>query len=254
MWKIVSLLFICLFLFAAHSDGDSSTPVSLWQTDQLFIQGVLPQEWRSLSLEEVDVLNSAIPDEIKHQSGIIVSSYQLFTESTGRDLSHNPQIVVFLKTDEHVNQEKIEKTYTWLGKNKNLLSGMLADKVDQASIQNIEYKQKLPAILFQNSLLLNDRYFTGLSSIIFLKNSILTIVCLAEEKEFAEYEPAFRSFLGSIFIPPLLQHDTVISTQSSTLLTEIFALLDRKWQPLLGMFLIVAIYGWVFRMGRETRI
>ena len=205
-------------------------------------------------MEELNVLNSAIPEDITHQSGIIVSSYQFVDESTGRDLSHNPQIVVFLKTDEHVNEEKIQKTYAWLEKNKNLLLGMLSDKVDQANIQNIEYKQKLPAILFQNSLLLNDHYFTGLSSIIFLKNSILTIVCLSDEKEFTEFEPVFRSFLESVVIPPQLQHDTVTSGKSITLLAEIFALLDRKWQPLLGAFLLVAIYGWVFRMGREKGI
>jgi hypothetical protein len=254
MWKIISSLFICLFLFASHSDGDSSTPVFLWQTDQLVIQGVLPQEWRSLSPKEVVVLNSAIPEDIKHQSGKIVSSYYFFSESSGMDLPHNPQIVVFLKSDEHVNQEMIQKTYAWLETNKNLLLGMLSEKVDQASIQNIEYKQKLPAILFQNSLLLNDRYFTGLSSIIFLKNNILTIVCLADEKEFTEYEPVFRSFLESVVIPPPLQHETVISGQSITSFTEIFALLDGKWQPLLGMFLIVAIYGWVFLTGRRKRV
>jgi len=254
MWKIVSSLFIFLILFAAHSEGNSSTPVYLWQTDQFVIQGVLPQEWRPLSLEELNILNSTIPEDITHQSGKIVSSYQFFSESMKEDSSSNPQIVVFLKTDEHVTQEMIQKTYEWLEKNKNLLSGMLSEKVDQASIQNIEYKQKLPAILFQNSLLLNDRYFTGLSSIIFLKNSILTIVCLAEEKEFTEYESVFRSFLESLVIPPPLQHDTVISSQASTLFTEIFSLLDRKWQPLLGAFLIAGIYGWVIRMGREKRI
>ena len=199
-------------------------------------------------------MNSTIPGDITHQSGKIVSSYQFFPEPMKESSSNNPQIVVFLKTDEHVNQEMIQKTYSWLEKNKNLLSGMLSDKVDQASIQNIEYRQKIPAILFQNNLRLADRYFTGLSSIIFLNNSILTIVCLADEKEFIEYSPVYRAFLESVVIPPGLQHDTVISAQSSTLLTEIFALLDRKWQPLLGVFLIAGIYGWVLRMGREKRI
>jgi len=254
MLRIISSLFICLLLLASHSEGRSPTLVYLWQTDQLIIQGVLPQEWRRLSPEEVDTLNLTIPEDITHQSGKIVSSYQFFSESTRKDSSHNPQIVVFLKTDERVNQEMIQKTYAWLEKNKNLLSGMLSDKVEQASIQNIEYKQKLPAILFQNRLLITDRYFTGLSSIIFLNNSLLTIICLAEEKKFTEYEPVFRSFLESVVIPSQLQHDTVTSGQSITLLAEIFALLDRKWQPLLGAFLIVAIYGWVFRVGREKRI
>jgi hypothetical protein len=250
MWKIISSMIICLFLFSSHSEGSNSTPVYLWQSDQSFIQGVLPQEWRSLSPEEIDVLNSAIPEDIMNQSGEIVSSFKFEPENISYQFSsNNPQIIVFLKTDEYVNQEMIHKTYTWLVRNKKLLSGMLSDKLDRLSIQDIEYKQKLPAILFQNSFLVNDLQTTGLSS-----NSILSVVCLADEKEFAEYEPIFRTFLESVVIPPRLQHDTVISAQSTTLLAEIFALLDKKWQPFLGAFLIVGIYGWVFRRGQEKRV
>ena len=254
MWKIISSLIICLILFAAHSAGSNTTPVSLWRSDQLVIQGVLPQGWESLSPEEIDVLDASIPEDIIHQSGKIVSSFKFISGSAREDFSINPQIIVFLKTDEYADEEMIQQTYAWLEKNKNLLSGMLSDKVTRASIQDIQYKQKFPAILFQNSLLVNDRHLTGLTSLIFMKNSILNIVCLAEEKQFAEYEPVFRSFLESVAIPPLLQHDTVITDHSTTLLTEIFAFLDRKWQPFLGAFLIVGIYGWVFRTGRDKRV
>jgi hypothetical protein len=128
------------------------------------------------------------------------------------------------------------------------------NKVDKVGIQKIEYIQKLPAILFQNPLTVNEDLFTGLSTILFLKNSILNIVCLAEEKKFAEYEPIFRSFIESVVIPPALQHDTVIEKQSVTFLTEVSALLERKWQPFLGVFLIIGIYGWVFLTGKEKRI
>jgi hypothetical protein len=69
-----------------------------------------------------------------------------------------------------------------------------------------------------------------------------------------DYEKVRATLLESVAIPPLLQHDTVITDHSTTLLTEIFALLDRKWQPFLGAFLIVGIYGWVFRTGREKRV
>ena len=254
MWKIISSLIICLILFAAHSAGSNTTPVSLWQSDQLVIQGVLPQEWESLSPQEIDTLNFTIPEGTSKQSGNIVSSFKFISGSAREDFSINPQIIVFLKADEYVDEEMIQQTYAWLEKNKNLLSGMLSDKVTRVSIQDIQYKQKFPAILFQNSLLVNDRHLTGLTSIIFMKNSILNIVCLAEEKEYTEYEPVFRSFLESVAIPPQLQHDTVITDHSTTLLTEIFALLDRKWQPFLGAFLIVGIYGWVFRTGREKRV
>ena len=148
----------------------------------------------------------------------------------------------------------IQKTYTWLSKNEILLTGLLSEKAGQVGIQNIEYIQKFPAILFQNNLTVNDHLFTGLSAIVFLKKSILNVVCLTDEKEFARHESAFRSFIESIIIPPALRHDTVIDKQSTTFLTDFFALLDRKWQPFLGVFLIIGIYGWVFLTGKEKRI
>jgi len=253
MKKILFSLFVCLFLFSSHAEGSSSKTVSLWQSDQLVIQSILSEEWRAFSSEELETLVSAIPENIIQQSGEMVAGFQ-FVPVKKTNTSHNQQILVFVKTDEYVSQEMIQKTYAWLGKNENLLTGMLSDKVGNVAIQNIEYIQRLPAILFQNSLPVNDDLFTGLSSIIFLRKSILNIVCLAEEKEFAGYEPVFRSFIESVIIPPALQHETVIERQSTTFLTEVSALLERKWQPFLGVFLIIGIYGWVFLAGKEKRV
>jgi hypothetical protein len=254
MRKIIFSLFVCLFLFGSHAEGSSSNNVSLWKSDQHVIQSILAEEWRPFSSEELDTLISSVPDNVVQQSGKIVASFQFEPDKKEDTSSHNPQIIVFVKTDEFVNQEMIQKTYVWLNKNENLLAGMNSDKVDKVGIQNIEYIQKLPAILFQNHLTVNEDLFTGLSTILFLKNSILNIVCLAEEKKFAEYEPIFRSFVESVVIPPALQHDTVIEKQSATFLTEVSALLERKWQPFLGVFLIIGIYGWVFLTGKEKRI
>ena len=254
MRKIFFSLFVCLFLFASHAEESRSATVNLWQSEQHIIQGILSEEWRPLAAAELDTLIAAIPERVIQQSGKIVSSFQFVPEKERDKSSYNPQIIVFAKTDEYVNQDMIQKTYAWLGKNENLLTGMLSDKVDKVGIQNIEYIQKLPAILFQNSLPANDRLLTGLSSIVFLKSSILNIVCLAEEKEFTGYENAFRSFIESIIIPPPLQHDTVTDSQSTTFLREFSALLDRKWQPFLGVFLIIGIYGWVFLTGKEKRV
>jgi len=254
MWKIFFALFICIFISPFHSAGNSLVPINLWQSDQHVIQGFLSQEWEPLSPEEIDSLSSTIPNRTSQQSGEIVSSFKFFSESKRNDSTRNPQVIVFLKKDEYVDEEMIQKTYEWLEKNKNLLSGMLADRVERASVQDIEYKQKLPGILFQNSILVNGQQFTGLSLILFLKSSILNIVCLAEEAEFGEYAPIFRTFLESVVIPPVLQHATVKKNHPTTLLTEIFAFLERKWQLFLGIFLILLIYGWVFQKGREKSI
>jgi len=145
----------------------------------------------------------------------------------------------------------IQKTYAWFEKNKNLLAGMLADKLEKASIQDIEYRQNLPAILFQSKLAANDMFFTGLSTIIFLKKGMLNIVCITEEDQFAKYDSVFRSFIGSISIPHALQHDTVVESPAVVRVREIFDLLDRKWQPLLGVLLILGVYGSVFRPNKE---
>ena len=253
MRGIIFLLFVSLFLFASHAEGSRSNTVTLWQSDQHVIQSILAEEWRSLSSEELDALMSTVPESTIQQSGKIVASFQ-FEPEKKTNTSRNPQIIVFVKTDEFVNQEMIQKTYVWLNKNENLLAGMHSDKVGKVGIQNIEYIQKLPAILFQNNLTVNDHLFTGMSTILFLKKSIINIVCLAEEKEFAGYEPVFRSFAESVIIPPPLRHDTVIEKQSTSFLTEVSALLERKWQPFLGVFLIIGIYGWVFLAGREKGV
>ena len=122
----------------------------------------------------------------------------------------------------------------------------------EADIQDIEYKQKLPAILFQNNLSVNDQHFTEQSIILFLKNSILNIVCIAEKNQFARYETVFRTFIESISIPPALSHESVVEEPAAVSgLREIILLLNRNWQPLLGIFLIIGVYGWVFRTGRE---
>ena len=253
MRKIFFSLFACLFMFVPYVEGSSSNSVTLWQSDQHVVQSVLPEEWRSFSSEELDALISNVPESVAQQSGKIVASFQLNPENKTNS-SHKPQIIVFVKTDEIVNQEMIQKTYVWLNKNENLLTDMHSDKVDKVGIQNIEYIQKLPAILFQNHLTINDDIFTGLSTILFLKKSILNIVCLAEKKEFARYEPVFRSFIESVVIPAALQHDTVIEKQTTTFLTEVSSLLERKWQPFLGVFLIIGIYGWVYLTGKEMRV
>jgi hypothetical protein len=254
MRKMIFSLFVCLFLFGSHAEGSKSTTVTLWQSDQHVIQSILAEEWHSLSSEELDALMSTVPESVAQQSGKIVASFQFETDEKRDNTSRNPQIIVFVKTDEFVNQDMIQKTYVWLNKNENLLTGMHSDKVGKVGIQNIEYIQKLPAILFQNNLTVNDHLFTGMSTIVFLKSSILNIVCLAEEKEFTGYENAFRSFIESIIIPLPLQHDTVIASQSTTFLREFSVLLDRKWQTFLGLFLIIGIYGWVFLTGKEKRV
>jgi len=252
MGKIIFLLFLSIFLFVSHSEGGKSSPISLWQSDQFVIQGVLPEDWRTLSSEELDAIISVIPGDITQQSGEIVTGFQFVPEKNSDISTHNPRIIIFAKTDEYVNQEMIQKTYAWFEKNKNLLAGMLSDKVDKASIQNIEYRQNLPAILFQNNLAVNDQHFTELSIILFLKNSILNIVCIAEENQFAGYETVFRSFIESIIIPPALRHETALERPAVTSrFTGIFALLSRKWQPFLGVLLIIGIYGWAFRTGKE---
>jgi len=254
MWKIIFSLFICLFFSASHAEGSRPYTVDLWQSDELVIQSVLSEEWRAFSAEELDSLRSGIDESITHQSGKIVAGFQFEPDTKKNNTCNNTKIIVFVKTDVEVDQDMIQKTFVWLNKNETLLSGLLPDKVDRAGIQNIEYRQKLPAILFQQSLAIDDHPFTGVSSIVFLKNSILNIVCLSEEKEFAKNEGIFRSFIDSVTIPPELQHYTVIESQSTTLLTEILALLERKWQSFLGVFLIVGIYGWVFITGKEKRV
>ncbi len=241
-------------MFVSYAEASKSNPVFLWQSDQHVIQSILAEEWLSFSSEELDALISTIPESVIQQSGKIVAGFKFMSEINRDDLSLNPQILVFAKNEEDVNQDMIQKTYAWLKKNENLLTGVLSDKVGKVSIQNIEYNQKLPAILFQNSIPVNGHHFIGLSSIVFLKKNILNLVCLAEEKEFAGYEPAFRSFIESVIIPPALQHETVIDRQSTTLLREIFALLGRKWQPYLGVFIIIGIYGWVFLTSKEKRV
>ena len=252
MGKIIFSLFISLLLFVSPSEGSEPTQVPLWQSDQFVIRGILPADWRTLSSEELDTIISVIPGNITQQSGEIVTGFQFVPEKKSDISSHNPRIVIFAKTDEYVNQEMIQKTYAWFEKNKNLLAGMLSDKVDKANIQNIEYRQNLPAILFQNNLVVNNQNFTELSIILFLKNTILNIVCITEENQFAGYETVFRSFIESITIPPALRHETALESPAATSrLTEILALLSKKWQSFLGVLLIIGVYGWVFRTGKE---
>lgn len=255
MGKVIFSLVICLFLFVEHSEGSRPTTVSLWQSDQLVVQGILPVEWSPLSSEELDALISTTPESVTQQSGKIVAGFQCVLGEKRDNFSQNPHIIIFAKTDEHVNQDMIQKTYAWLKKNNDLLAGMVPDRVNKMSIQNIEYKQELPAILFQNSLSVGDNVFTGLSAIVFLKKSYLNIVCLAEENTFAGYETVFRSFIESVSIPPALQHDTVIESQSNTFMSsEISAWVRRQWQPLLGVFLILGVYARVFRPGKDERV
>ncbi|MFC1844723.1 hypothetical protein ACFLZ5_08045 [Thermodesulfobacteriota bacterium] len=254
MGKIIFSLLICLFFFTSHAEGSSLHKVDLWQSDELVIQSVLSEEWLPFSAEELDTLRSGIDESITRQSGKIVAGFQFEPDTKNNNSSHNTRIIVFVKTAVDVNQDMIQKTFVWLNKNETLLSGMLPDKVGRVGIQNIEYIQKLPAILFQQNLAVNNHPFTGLSSIVFLKNSILNIVCLSEEKEFAGHEGIFRSFIDSVTIPSELQHFTVLETQPTSLLSEILALLERKWHSFVGVFLIVGIYGWVFLTGREKRV
>ena len=254
MGKITFSFFICVFFFASHAEGSRPYTVDLWQSGQHAIQSILSEEWHPFSAEELDTLRSGIHESITRQSGKIVAGFQFEPAAKKNNSNNTPRIIIFVKTDVNVDQNMMQKTFVWLNKNKDLLSGMLPDKVGRVGIQNIEYRQKLPAILFQQSLAVNNHPFTGLSSIVFLKNSILNIVCLAEENEFAEHEGIFRSFIDSVTIPPESQYYTVIESQSTTLLGEILALLERKWQSFLGVFLIVGIYGWVFLTGKEKRV
>lgn len=250
MGKIILLFLTCLILSSAHAAG-KPIPVSLWQSEESVVRGILPEQWTVLSPEEVAAIETVIPGSIAQQSGEIVTGFQLATERGSESSLHNPRIIIFAKPDENVSPEMIQKTYAWFEKNKNLLAGMLSDKVENASIRDIEYRQNLPAILFQNKLTANDRFFTGLSTIIFLKNSILNIVCIAEDNQSAAYDSVFRSFIESITIPTALQHESVVGRAAVVKLKEIFALLDRKWQPFLGILLILGVYGWVFRPVKE---
>jgi len=254
MRKIIFPLLGCLLLFASSAEGSKPNTVFLWQSDQHVIQSILDESWSPLPSEELDALTSVLPENIIEQSGKIVAGFQFVPAEKEDNSSQNPKIFIFAKTDVYVNQEMIQKTYAWLNKNNNLLSGLFSDKIGQVDIQNIEYIQRLPAILFQNNLPVNGHLFKGLSSIVFLKASILNVVCLADEKEFAQHEGVFRSFIESVVIPPALRHDTVLDRQSTTFLTEVFALLARKWQLFLGVFLIIGIYGWVFLTKKEKRV
>ena len=250
MGKIIFIFLTCLFFSVSHAAG-KPVPVSLWQSDEFVVKGTLPEQWSVISPEELAAIETIIPGSIADQSGEIVTGFQLVSEKGSKNSPHNPRIIIFAKSGEYVDQEMIQKTYAWFEKNKNLLAGMLADKLEKASIQNIEYIQNLPAILFQSNLAANDMFFTGLSTIIFMKKGILNIVCITEDDQFAAYDSVFRSFIGSISIPPALQHDTVVVSPAVVKLREIFDLLDRKWQPLLGVLVIIGVYGGVFRPNKE---
>ena len=139
MGKIIFSLFFCLFLFASLAWGSSSHTVDLWQSGQLVIQSNLSEEWHPFSTEELDTLRSSIHESITRQSGKIVAGFQFLPDTKKNNPSHNPRIIVFIKTEVNVTQEMIQKTFVWLSKHESLVSGMLPDKVGKVGIQNIEY-------------------------------------------------------------------------------------------------------------------
>lgn len=173
MRRIILFLTVTLFFSPLLASGNNTAKVDLWKSGQLTIQSSLNRNWRALEPEELAALSSAIPADITRQSGKVVASFKYVHEKYENRSFPGPQIIVFVKTGEHVDQEMIQKTYTWLKKNENLLTGILTEKTAEVSIQDIEYKQNLPAIIFQNHFPVNDHLFSGISTILFFEEEHL---------------------------------------------------------------------------------
>ena len=227
-------------------------PVTLWHEGTAAVSSMLPDDWRKMTQEEwAEILqhNKAI---IPDQSGTLVSGFQPGSKENDGD---SPYILVLAKTGERVSLEMIQKTYVWLQKNNELVTGMLPAQVNAMHIENIEYRQDQPSIFFQTRLAMGEAIIVGVSAIFFLNNSYLNVVCIASERKFADYKGIFHSFINRVSIPPSLHYASGPDTSPAVSVTARF----RAWffangKPLLGAALLIGIYILIFRIGRGKRL
>lgn len=229
-----------------------AAPVTLWHAGTAAVSSVLPDDWRQMTQEErAEILqnNKAImPD----QSGTLVSGFYPGPGETNRDSSY---ILVFVKDGERVSQEMIQKTYVWLQKNNELVKGMLPAEVNGMQIEDIEYRQDLPSIFFQTRLDMGASIIVGVSAIFFLNNSYLNVVCITNERKFADYKGIFHSFISQVSIPTSLHYAAGPDPSPATsVIARSRAWILANAKPLLGAAIIVGIYILIFRLGRQKHL
>ena len=226
--------------------------VTLWHEGTAAVSSMLPDDWRKMTQEELTKIYQDNRAIISAQSGTLVSGF--FADSD-KNLKDRTYILVLAKIGERVPSEMIQKTYVWLQKNNELVKSMLPDQVKVMRIENIEYRQDLPSIFFQNRLDMGGTIFVGVSAIFFLNNSHLNVVCIANEQKFADYKGIFQSFINRVSIPPSLHYASGPATSPAALTISSI----REWflaneKPILGAAMLIGIYVFVFRLGRRKRL
>jgi hypothetical protein len=227
-------------------------PVTLWHQGAAVVGSMLPDDWRSMTREELAAMYQDSRAIIPDQSGKPVSGFYPGPEKNKEDPCY---ILILAKPGERVSPEMIQKTYVWLQKNNELVKNMLPAQAQAMRIENIEYRQDLPSIFFQTRLDMGEAVFVGVSAIFFLNNSYMNVVCIASERKFADYKGIFYSFIDRVSIPRSLHYATARETApAESLITRYRAWFLANAKPLIGVAILVVVYVFVFLFNRRKRV
>jgi hypothetical protein len=210
-------------------------PVTLGHQGAAVVGSMLPDDWRSMTREELAAMYQDSRAIIPDQSGKPVSGFYPGPEKNKEDPCY---ILILAKPGERVSPEMIQKTYVWLQKNNELVKNMLPAQAQAMRIENIEYRQDLPSIFFQTRLDMGEAVFVGVS-----------------ERKFADYKGIFYSFIDRVSIPRSLHYATARETApAESLITRYRAWFLANAKPLIGVAILVVVYVFVFLFNRRKRV
>jgi len=231
MKKIHLLIALLYFFFPITAEGGE---LVVYQEGKDLIRGYLPESW---SVMTEDDLASLVSTKVQPISGEIetLAGYRL--DGTSGDSAI--LFVLYANRAERVSWEERQKMLGWFKGNKDLMSGMLPENMQEFTLENIEYLQHKDTVLFETKVKVGSTELKGVNGVIFLRKGYLNIVGFATEGA-SERLNDFYSFIKTLSVSSGL-HYTPKDIEGIN--RQMF---QDRWQQILGGIIFLLVYGATF--------
>jgi hypothetical protein len=230
---LVIIAFSGLCTWAASGEA-----VSAGSDGRALIRGDLPPGWGQMTAEELGLFETN-GKAFLLQQGLLVAGYRA---DSGDALADGPLILIFeARSEKPVQQEQIQKIYSWFEKQRELVTEILPAAVGRMTIESIEYVPASTTILFQSAIDMDGKDFICTSSIIFTRDGYSVLIGLAR-KDADSHQEDISTFMGSVQVPETRRLNLQNGQESTA-----SQMLAENWTRVLGLTLLFSVFALALR-------
>jgi len=238
-----SIILLIFFLSVVSAPYCRAEKLVVYQDGSSVIYGNLPNSWTAMSEQELSDLmgndQQAILEKI-----LILPGYRLVTPENSSAML----FVFYVNRQERISWEKRQNFFSWFKGNKDFMSSLLPDAIDEFSLDDIEYLQNKDTMLFKTKMKVGDTEIRGVNGIIFLRKGYLNIVGYVANGSSQQFND-FYSFIKTLNVSSSLKY-----SKSPVSFIDDYNWLQDNWQKILGGAIFLFVYGITFLHRDKNRL